>query len=140
MIALIVGTHGKFSFELVRSAEMISGQQENLGVAAFEPGESMEDLAEKYEELMENLDCKDGVLFLVDLFGGSPFNVASRIAINHQSMDIISGVNLPMLLEIFGNRQDSSLFELVQMAKRAGSRSIKAFKENSVNNVEEEEL
>ncbi|WP_138206236.1 mannose/fructose/sorbose PTS transporter subunit IIA [Haloimpatiens lingqiaonensis] len=139
MVAIIIGTHGNFSEELVKSSEMIFGQQENVGYVTFKPGEGSDDLMDKYTKLLNKLDTEDGVLFLVDLFGGSPFNAASRIAIGKENMDIITGVNLPMLLEVYGSRSFSNLQELVNIAKNSGVESIKAFKE-IMNSQEEDDL
>lgn len=138
MIALIVSTHGRFSEELVRSSEMIFGKQENIKFVTFEPGESVDDLIEKYKNAIKSMDYKDGLLFLVDLFGGSPYNAASRIAINNPDMDIVTGVNLPMLLEIFASRGFLKLWELSDSAVNAGIDSMKSFKSNLNKRVEEE--
>lgn len=139
MAAIIVCTHGNFSAELVKSSEMIYGKQNNVGVVTFEIGEGVDALEIKYKKVMENLDCSKGVLFLVDLFGGSPFNAASRIAVNNEMADIITGVNLPMLLEIFNSRDSLKLDELVEVIKKSSKESIKSFKEN-IKQEEEEEL
>lgn len=139
MVAIIVGTHGKFSKEIIKSGEMIFGKQENVGYVTFEPGESADNLVGKYEDLIEQLDCEDGVLFMVDLFGGSPYNAASRIAINSEKMDIVTGVNLPMLLEVFGQKSFSSVEELVNTSLDTVNTTVKSFKQ-SIINVEEEEL
>lgn len=103
MVAVIIGTHGKFSEELLKSSEMILGKQDNIGYITFKPGEGLEDLVSKYTEVINGLDSKDGVLFMVDLFGGSPYNAASMMAIENENMDVVTGVNLPMLLETFRN-------------------------------------
>lgn len=84
MIGVIVGTHGKFSEEILRSTEMVFGQLDNVAGVTFEPGESVSGLVEKYKAALASLDWTDGVIFLVDLFGGSPYNAASRIAVNHE--------------------------------------------------------
>lgn len=140
MIALIIGTHGKFSEELVKSAEMIFGFQENVGVVTFKPGEGTENLVEKYNNLINELNCEDGVLFMVDLFGGSPFNAASMLALKHNNMEIVAGVNLPMLLEVFSSRDFSSLSELVTIAQDAGKDSIKQLIKQANANIEEDDL
>ena len=125
MIALIVSTHGKFSEELVKSAEMILGSQTNVGVVTFVPSEGTDNLIEKYNSLINELDCKDGILFMVDLFGGSPFNAASMLVLKNHNMEVITGVNLPMLLEVFSSRDFLSLSELVTIAQNAGQSAIK---------------
>ncbi|WP_326511429.1 mannose/fructose/sorbose PTS transporter subunit IIA [Clostridium intestinale] len=137
MVAIIVGTHGEFSREIVKSSEMIFGKQENIQYVTFNPGESTDDLINKYESIMEELDYKDGLLFMVDLFGGSPYNAASRVAVKEEHIDIVTGVNLPMLLEVFAVRDSMSIEELVKVAETAGNMGIKSFKSNFVN-IEEE--
>lgn len=140
MIALIIGTHGMFSEELLKSSEMIFGSQSNVGTVTFKPGEGTDNLVEKYNNLIDKLDCTNGVLFMVDLFGGSPFNAASMIALKNTNMEIITGVNLPMLLEVFGNRETSTLDELVKIAENAGKDSIKKLQKASETGVEEDDL
>lgn len=139
LAAIIVCTHGKFSDELVKSSEMIFGKQENVAAVIFQTGEGADALVQKYEEAISTLDCDGGVLFMVDLFGGSPFNAASRIAIQNDKMDIVTGVNLPMLLEVYGAKSFSSVSELAQMARESGREGIKLFREN-LNQISEEEL
>jgi PTS system mannose-specific IIA component len=140
VIALIISTHGSFSEELVKSSEMIFGSQTNVGVVTFKPGEGTENLVDKYNTLINELDCTDGILFMVDLFGGSPFNAASILALKNDSMEIVTGVNLPMLLEVFGSRDFSSLSELVAIAQSAGKESIKQFVKKINTDIEEDEL
>lgn len=129
MIAIVVGTHGKFSQELLKTTELILGKQENVLAITFLPGEGADDLMKKYEAGMKSLKCDDGVLFMVDLFGGSPFNAASRIVPKEDAMDIVSGINIPMLLEVFYARKDSTIGELAQIAISAGKLGIKSLKE-----------
>ncbi|WP_419177831.1 PTS sugar transporter subunit IIA [Pelosinus fermentans] len=138
LVNLIICTHGKFSEELVKASEMISGKQENLKYVTFELGESTDGLVEKYKKAIKELDNKDETLFIVDLFGGSPYNAASRIVADNERLDIVAGVNLPMMLEIYMSRNELCLSELVDVAIHAGRDSVKSFKTNFDNNVEEE--
>lgn len=139
MVAIVVGAHGNFAKELVKSGEMICGIQENVGYITFQTGESADGLVGKYEEVLAKLDCKDGVLFMVDLFGGSPYNAASRIAISNDKMDIVTGVNLPMYLEISQAMSFSTVNELVETALSTTIDTIKSFRK-SMENIEMEEL
>ena len=100
MFGIIVGTHGKFSEEIVTSCEMICGPQPNVRAVTLVPGEGPDDVVKKYEEAIAALDCADGVIFLNDLFGGSPYNAACRLAANNEAYGIVTGVNLPMLIEM----------------------------------------
>ena len=138
MISVIIGTHGMFSEEILKSAEMIFGTQENVGSVTFKPGEGIEDLVEKYNKLISELDCTDGVLFMVDLFGGSPFNAASIIAMKHDNMEIVTGVNLPMILETLGSRDFSNLSELLAIAENSGKEAIRVLTKNLETDIEDE--
>ena len=66
MFAIIVGTHGLFAEELVRSCEMICGEQKNVRAVTLVPGEGPDDVVKKYKEAIKELDCSGGVLFLND--------------------------------------------------------------------------
>ncbi|SJZ56393.1 mannose/fructose/sorbose PTS transporter subunit IIA [Garciella nitratireducens] len=138
MIAIIVGTHGKLATELIRSGEMIVGNQENIAAITFESGENTDDLLAKYNEKLKNLNTTDGVLFMVDLFGGSPYNAAAMIAAKNFNMDIVTGVNIPMLLETLGARNSLKIVDLVITAKKAGQEGIKSLKETLSKYVEED--
>ena len=138
MISVIIGTHGMFSEEVLKSAEMIFGAQENVGIVTFKPGEGIENLVEKYNKLISELDSADGVLFMVDLFGGSPFNAASIIAMKNDNMEIVTGVNLPMILETLGSRDFSSLSELLAIAENSGKEAIRVLTKNLQTDIEDE--
>ncbi|QWU17956.1 PTS system, mannose-specific IIA component [Paenibacillus sophorae] len=138
MIAVIVGTHGKFSEELLRSTSMVFGELENVAGVTFEPGESVSGLVDKFKAALDTLEWSDGVIFLVDLFGGSPYNAASRIAAGYENMDIVSGVNLPMIVDVMVNRSTEQLGDLADLAIRAGQDSMKSFRSIRDSQIEEE--
>jgi len=140
MISVIIGTHGMFSQEILKSAEMIFGAQENVGSVSFKPGEGVEHLVGKYNELISKLDSTEGILFMVDLFGGSPFNAASLIAMKHNNMEIVTGVNLPMILETLGSREFSSLPELLAIAENSGKEAIRVLNKNLQTDMDDEIL
>lgn len=128
MTHIIVATHGKFSEELVNSAAMVYGEDENTHVVTFLPGEGGEHLIEKYQMIIAQLPENEPVLFLVDLFGGSPYNAASRVATTRgENTDIVTGVNLPMLLEVLDAKGSVALDELVNTAKEVGVAAVRSF-------------
>lgn len=135
MVAIIIGTHGNFSEELVRSSEMIFGKQSNVSYITFKQGESLEELAAKYSIAMDQLYTDDGVLFMVDLLEGNPYNVASMIALKNENMDVVTGVNLPMLIETLGSMSFSNVKELKDIAITAGIASVKSLKDTKGNNL-----
>ncbi len=82
---------------------------------------------------MAKLDTSKGVLFLVDTWGGSPFNAASRIVVDKERYEVIAGVNIPMLVETFMARDDDPSFdELVALAVETGREGVKALKAKPV--------
>ncbi len=140
MIALVVASHGEFSREIVRSAEMILGDQENVIAVTFNPGEGLDDLTEKYQKALQELDTDDGVLFLVDLFVGSPFNAAANFISTKKHMDIVTGVSLPMLIECFVQRGSSDLEKLVTTISQSAIEGVKSFSKTMQTSKKEEEL
>ena len=132
-IAIVIGTHGWAAEQLLKTAEMLLGEQENVGWIDFVPGENAETLFEKYNAQLAKLDTSKGVLFLVDTWGGSPFNAASRIVVDKEHYEVIAGVNIPMLVETFMARDDNPSFdELVALAVETGSEGVKALKTKPV--------
>jgi PTS system mannose-specific IIB component len=128
-IAIVIGTHGWAAEQLLKTAEMLLGEQENVGWIDFVPGENAETLIEKYHARLAQLDTNKGVLFLVDTWGGSPFNAASRIVVDHAQYEVVAGVNIPMLVETLMARDDDPAFdELVQLAVETGREGVKALK------------
>ncbi|MRT55842.1 PTS mannose transporter subunit IIAB [Enterobacteriaceae bacterium RIT693] len=128
-IAIVIGTHGWAAEQLLKTAEMLLGEQENVGWIDFVPGENAETLIEKYNAQLEKLDTSKGVLFLVDTWGGSPFNAASRIVVDKEHYEVVAGVNIPMLVETLMSRDDNPTFdELVAHAVETGREGVKALK------------
>lgn len=128
-IAIVIGTHGWAAEQLLKTAEMLLGEQENVGWIDFVPGENAETLIEKYSAQLSKLDTHQGVLFLVDTWGGSPFNAASRIVVDKEHYEVVAGVNIPMLVETLMARDDNPTFdELVAMAVETGREGVKALK------------
>ncbi|MCE1745884.1 mannose/fructose/sorbose PTS transporter subunit IIA, partial [Enterobacter hormaechei] len=97
-IAIMIGTHGAAAEQLLRTTEMLIGEQENVSYIDFVSGENADTLFEKYNEKLKSLDTGQGVLFFVDTWGGSPFNAANRIVLDKDNYEIVTGVNVPMLV------------------------------------------
>lgn len=140
MISLIIGTHGSFSKELINSAELIYGKLENVNYITFLPGEGQNDLINKYKDIVNKLDQDPKILFLVDLFGGSPFNAASILVFDNVNTDVVTGVNLPMLLEVYSNLENSTLNELVEIAINSAQKSVCSLKKSIELNKGDDDL
>lgn len=105
MVGIILASHGGFADGIFQSGEMIFGQQENVAHVILKPDEGPDDIYAKMEKAIESLDDKEQVLFLVDLWGGTPFNQASKFVEAHKDKwAIVAGMNLPMVIEAYASR------------------------------------
>ena len=103
-IGIIIASHGEFAAGIKQSGSMIFGEQEKVESVVFMPSEGPDDLQRKLQEAIEKVDSEE-ILFLVDLWGGSPFNQANKLfeeAPEHRA--IVAGLNLPMLIEAYASR------------------------------------
>ncbi len=127
MISIIICMHGKLGTEILKTIELIIGKQKNIIAFNFLENENTDNIIKKYKNSFKKLNIKNGLIFFVDIFGGSPFNAANKI-LNEKKIkcDIISGTNIPMLLEVLMSREDKKNFnELVNIAIDIGKKSIK---------------
>ena len=135
MFAIIVGTHGRLAEELLASAEMIFGEAENIASVPLVPGEGADDVAAKYEAALERLDASGGALFLLDLFGGTPYNAACRLVLKNEKCGIVTGVNLPMLVEMANAQamdEGTDIRSLMEKAVEAGKKGMQLFHKSTV--------
>ncbi|MBI0093823.1 PTS mannose transporter subunit IIAB [Gilliamella sp. W8136] len=104
MVGIILATHGEFAEGILQSGSMIFGEQENVKAITLHPSDSPESLKERMQEAIATFDNQDEVLFLVDLWGGTPFNQANNLCGEHSNWAIVAGLNLPMLIEAYSSR------------------------------------
>lgn len=105
MVGIILASHGNFASGIMQSGSMIFGEQENVQAVTFQPNEGPDDLKAHLQEAVAKLDSDEQVLFLIDLWGGSPFNQANGLFEDHKDKwAIVTGLNLPMLIEAYGSR------------------------------------
>lgn len=126
--ALLVITHGEFGIELVKSAEMIMGPQEDVNALALRPGNSVDDLrAEANEIVAKNAEKGMETIVLVDLLGGSPSNVSLSLLAKHD-LKILTGVSMPMLVEMLSQykfeEDTDKLIEAVQQTAADGVKML----------------
>ncbi len=126
---VILASHGYFAKEALASAEMIIGHtQKNVGIVSVTEGKDFATCLEELHEVKKQLNCQDGCLLLVDIYGGTPANIATYLAIEDAGVQVFSGLNLVMLLEVLLD-QASSLNEL--------SAKIEAMSSDFVTNISE---
>ncbi|MBN7273964.1 PTS mannose transporter subunit IIAB [Ligilactobacillus pobuzihii] len=105
MVGIILASHGSFAEGIFQSAQMIFGEQENVQTVTLKPSEGPDDVHAKMEKAVATFDDPEQVLFLVDLWGGTPFNQASNIFEDHKdTWGIVAGMNLPMVIEAYASR------------------------------------
>lgn len=105
MVGIIIASHGEFASGILQSGEMIFGAQENVSAVTLMPSEGPDDVKAKMKEAIASFDDQDEVLFLVDLWGGTPFNQANSLFEDHKDKwAIVAGMNLPMVIEAFASR------------------------------------
>lgn len=126
MIGVVIITHGNLASALLSTSELIMGKQEQVAVVAFESGEAVSDLQARTAQAVQQVDKNQGVLILVDLLGGSPYNAAAMLAMQQAEIEVVTGVNLPMLFEVLPARRDK-LSHVVDVALKGGRSGIGNF-------------
>ena len=123
MIALLVVTHGQLAEELVRAAKRIVGPSARLNALSLGWDDEVSEARRRIEEAVAGLDEGDGVLVLTDMFGGTPTNLASTF-LRSGRMEIVTGVNLPMLIKFTNLRDVTGLREVAARLSKQGRDSI----------------
>lgn len=136
---VIVCTHGNSAIEMVKTVEMIMGKQESVKCIDFVIGESLEDLKKKYLTCIETLNAADGILICVDLLGGSPFNTAVSLVETNSNLSLVTGVNIPMLIEVFSLIESLSIDKLADHAADSAKNGVNKYIKAS-NSVEEDDF
>ncbi|NME82119.1 mannose/fructose/sorbose PTS transporter subunit IIA [Clostridium sp. SM-530-WT-3G] len=105
MVGIILASHGEFAKGILQSGSMIFGEQENVKAVTLMPSEGPDDIRKKIEKAVATFGNEGEVLILADLWGGTPFNQANSLVEKHKDKwAIVSGLNLPMLIEAYGAR------------------------------------
>ena len=123
MVSILIITHGGFGKEIIKSMEMIMGQKDNVYFLGLYPEEDPAVFSEKVREKIIELNKNGEVLVMVDVFGGTPSN-ASASNMKDLKFECVTGVSLPMLIEVALNRSRSTLDDLVEMAIMAGTNCV----------------
>lgn len=129
MIGIVLTGHGNFASGLNSALELIAGKQENFQVVEFKENDSTDDLEINLKKAVEKLKECNGIAFLTDLAGGSPFKNSVMLSLSMKDTDsfVVSGTNLGMLLEVTLNRDNYDLIGLKQFSIDSGKNSIKVY-------------
>ncbi len=118
-------SHGDMAEGMIDAARMIVGEMEGVATVSLKESDAVEDLLSRIETAVDEVDQGEGVLILVDAFGASPFNASARLAMNRKDVEVVSGMNLPMLLELAVQREGQDLGAATQIALETGAASIR---------------
>lgn len=126
MIGLIITGHGEFAKGINSVIELVAGKQENVATVDFLENHSTEDLKNNLKEKIENMNT-EGTLIFTDIPGGSPFKMAVELSMENDGIEVISGTNVPMIMEILFDRESVDLLELKNRAMEVGKKQIVTF-------------
>ncbi|WP_338721878.1 PTS sugar transporter subunit IIA [Devosia sp. XK-2] len=123
MIGLVLVTHGALADEFKLAMEHVVGPQEHVETIAIGPEDNAESRRDDILAALDRADSGDGVIILTDMFGGTPSNLAISVMQNRK-VEVIAGVNLPMLVKLGRIRGEMTMEEAVAMAQEAGKKYI----------------
>ena len=123
MIGVVVVTHGQLANELVNAAEMIVGDLPQFAAVSLGWHDDVNDAREDVAQAIERVRGEEGVLLLTDMFGGTPSNLGMTF-LEKDRLEVITGVNLPMLIKLAGLRSHSNLLAVAQEMREHGRAAI----------------
>jgi PTS system mannose-specific IIA component len=123
MIGMILVTHGRLAEEFIDALEHVVGPQKNMTAVCIGPEDDMEQRRKEILDSVKKADEGDGVVLLTDMFGGTPSNLAISV-LDHGRVEVIAGVNLPMLIKLASLRSGEPLASAVAQAQQAGRKYI----------------
>ena len=123
MIGMVLVTHGALAEEFRSALEHVVGAQENLATICIGPDDDMEKRREDIVDAIVNVDTGDGVALLTDMFGGTPSNLAISL-LEKAKVEVVAGINLPMLIKLASIRDSVALNEAVLEARDAARKYI----------------
>jgi len=123
MIGLVLVTHGRLAEEFVAATEHVVGPQTAIRAICIGPDDDMEQRRNDILKAVSDVDSGDGVILLTDMFGGTPSNLAISI-MDKPKVEVIAGINLPMLIKLASVRGEESLAQAVGAAQEAGRKYI----------------
>lgn len=123
MIGAVIITHGELAASLYDVAETITGEVSKVRTVALKGGEPTEDIRETLAKAVAGVDGKEGVLIFTDMFGGTPTNIALSL-LEEGNVEVVTGVNLPILLKFLNNRGEMPFKELLEMLLDYGQKSV----------------
>lgn len=123
MIGGVIVTHGQLANELVSAAEMIVGEIRHITAVSIGWHDDVDVAREEIDRAIKRVEAGAGVLVLTDMFGGTPTNIAASF-LGEADVEIVTGVNLPMVIKLATQDQDSKLSEMAERVRNEGRQQI----------------
>jgi PTS system mannose-specific IIA component len=123
MIGLVLVTHGNLAREFIVAMEHVVGSQEQIAAICIGPDDDMEERRAEIAEAVAEVETEGGVIILTDLFGGTPSNLSISL-MQPDHVEVIAGMNLPMLIRLASARKTMTVVEAVAAAREAGQKYI----------------
>ncbi len=123
MIGIVLVTHGRLAVEFMSALEHVVGPQKQVATICIGPDDDMEQRRRDILDAVETTNSGNGVVLLTDMFGGTPSNLAISI-MNKADIEVIAGINLPMLIKLAAVREENDLAQAVATAQEAGRQYI----------------
>ena len=123
MIGTVIIAHSSVGKELVTTAEYIVGKIKGITAVSVDYETNVFEARKRISEAIKEVDEGDGILLLIDLFGGSPSNIAFSF-LNNEKVEVITGVNLPMILTFWNKRSNTTFHEMAKYVQLSGMRGI----------------
>jgi PTS system mannose-specific IIA component len=128
VIGILVVSHGGLAEALISSAQFLVGNLPRIKGVSISPGDGLEEVKDRVQQKIIEVEDGDGVLILMDLLEGTPTNLTLSL-LQDEKVEVVTGVNMPMLLTLSSYRKGRSLKEIGRLVKRSGRRSILLAKE-----------
>lgn len=122
LIGVVAVSHCRVAEEMVCATELITGPLQACRALSFQASQPVEEMVKQLRDAIKEVDRGKGVLILTDLFGGTPANISFSLL--GPKVEVVSGMNLPMLIKFAGCRKDYPLEEVAAMVKEYGQRHI----------------
>jgi PTS system mannose-specific IIA component len=123
MVGVIVITHGNLGSELIKATELIKGDLKGALAISVDAAKGVENLKKEITTAIKKVDSGNGVLILTDLFGGTPSNISLSFLKEHK-VEVVTGVNLPMMLKISERQEDMTLGDFADYIRNYGKKNI----------------
>ncbi len=123
MIGIVLVSHGHLAQEFSKALEHVVGQQDKLEIISLFPHDDIEEKRKEILRAVQNAEDGQGVVILTDMFGGTPSNLAHSL-LDGRNVEIVAGMNLPLLIKLVSVRKAKTLHEAVLLAQEAGRKYI----------------